>query len=100
MIKDINNHKSDNWKALWAITCQSLWYWRNQRMCIDEYVMPQNLAKDIKDKVQHYFKNLELNNKIATRKKEVKQAHWSPASGEWITLNTDGSVNHAGLARC
>lgn len=64
-------------------------------MFVEDYVMPQNSTKVIKDKVQSYCRRIVMNKKIAVTNQEEMTVHWKPTNGSWITLNTNGAVNKA-----
>ncbi|XP_050914763.1 uncharacterized protein LOC127129660 [Lathyrus oleraceus] len=91
--RHISYNKSGQWKEIWATTFHYLWHWRNQQMFVEDYVMPQNSTKVIKDKVQSYCRRIVMNKKIAVTNQEEMTVHWKPTNGSWITLNTNGAVN-------
>ncbi|KAI5424722.1 hypothetical protein KIW84_030782 [Lathyrus oleraceus] len=93
--RHISYNKSGQWKEIWATTFHYLWHWRNQQMFVEDYVMPQNSTKVIKDKVQSYCRRIVMNKKIAVTNQEEMTVHWKPTNGSWITLNTNGAVNKA-----
>lgn len=40
-----------NWNELWATTCHLIWYWRNNIMRTDDFIMSIDIVQNIKDKV-------------------------------------------------
>jgi hypothetical protein len=79
------------WMRFLAITCYSLWFWRNKLVHDDAFVMPMNPCTEIKRKIHHYdvVANMVVAN--ASPMTVIEEIRWLPPKMGWIRLNTDGA---------
>lgn len=58
MQNNLSRKDQEDWQIVWENSCQIIWFWRNQREHVEDYIFPNNLAEDIWLKVRNYHTSL------------------------------------------
>ncbi|XP_058750605.1 uncharacterized protein LOC131623586 [Vicia villosa] len=97
---DMQSKEHNFAKDLWATTCHSLWFWRNQRKHDDQFVMPSNLSFMLCNKFKVYHAAIDRGREISAKNQQEKHIKWNPPSFGCICVNVDGAVNGSLQASC
>lgn len=91
----MNYNQSKNiveWLTVQANACYNIWYWRNLRLHVSTYIMPQNQVHDIQEHVKMYHTSLMLQNKVTNILRVEIHVRWKSLEIDRIDLNSDGAV--------
>ncbi|MCI06283.1 ribonuclease H protein, partial [Trifolium medium] len=98
----LNHEKMEGgneWRVVWAVTCYHLWLWRNKETFDSEFVRPRHASQFIQQYVENYISAKSSFSFIMDKSRITINVRWEAPSNGWISLNTDGAVQH-GVAGC
>lgn len=86
-----------DWCNIWAISCHSLWSWRNKEVHDISFVRPVLMKEVIEDKVLQYNKVMLVQNKVMDNCQEKLLVQWIAPKYAFVKLNVDGARDSNGV---
>ncbi|KAK2430741.1 Polynucleotidyl transferase, ribonuclease H superfamily protein [Trifolium repens] len=96
-VEDENQIK---WCSLWAVTCHSLWMWRNKESHDSNISRPPDLWRWIRKIACDYKLAIQEGKNMERGRKTLVNIGWTPPTLGWVKINTDGSRRRDGRAGC
>ncbi|XP_058744697.1 uncharacterized protein LOC131617392 [Vicia villosa] len=89
-----------DWSNVWAISCHTLWSWRNKEIHDTSFVRPTLMKEVIEDRVQQYKTAMLIQKKVMANCQEKLSVQWSAPKTPFVKLNVDGARDSNGVAGC
>jgi ribonuclease HI len=89
-----------DWCDVWAVSCHSLWYWRNKEAHDVSFVRPNRPVQQVMKLVGAYMNVLKNDKVIVEQSRTMAMIRWNPPQTNFVRLNTDSAYKVNQAAGC